>query len=51
MYCSQTGPIGRLVPLGAAVGAKGKGGTIGVGHAGWQVAVLSREREVLHIEQ
>jgi len=32
------------VPLGAAVGAKGKGGTIEVGHVGWQAAVLSGEK-------
>ncbi len=44
MYCGWMGPIGRLVLLGAAVGAKGKGGTIKVGHVNWRAAVLSREK-------
>ncbi len=44
MYCGWTGPIWRLVPLGAAVGAKGKGGTIEAGHVGWRAAVLSGEK-------
>jgi len=37
------GPIGRVVPPGAA-GAEGKGRIIKAGRAGWQAAVLSREK-------
>ena len=44
MYCGWTGPTGRLKLLGAAVGAKDKGGNIEVGHVGWWAAVLSRKK-------
>jgi hypothetical protein len=44
--------MGRLVLHYAAGGAKGRGGTVKVGHgAGWWAVVLSEKREAFYVER